>query len=89
MKQFQEVDSEGAFGDFSEVAIVEQHEGIILSCNWLEFGHMDFLEIEGSFPVCKLFGCSSMKVGMTKNWLDAYKQGRRCVYMNKEEAERA
>jgi hypothetical protein len=75
-------------GDFDEIAIVDQWDGIILPCNWLEFGFMEFARLEGRVPVCKSRGCTSMSMSVTPSWLDAYSQGRRCEHMEIEDAEK-
>lgn len=75
-------------GEFSEIAVLDQFDGLVIPCPWLEFGSQKIFKGKQKISICQVKGCTSMGAAVPIDWIYSNAEGRRCIGMDIKEMEK-
>ena len=75
-------------GEFGEIAVLDQTDGLVVPCPWLEFDGAELFDGEPKLSVCRVKGCTSTGTSVPVRWYQRYTEGRRCLAMDGRDRER-
>lgn len=73
---------------FGEIAVLDQFDGLVIPCPWLEFGSQEIFTGKQKVSVCQVKGCTSMGTSVPIDWMYSNADGRRCIGIDKEEMDK-
>ena len=73
--------------EFAEIAVVDQFNGIVLPCDWLEYMKLVIFEGDIRVSICKSKGASVGDVALPRGWNYETSLSKRTIPMNSETLE--